>query len=255
MGDQCCFGKRDLISGLSERKRTGWLSNSEVLLNQICRQCTCPRGAREQVVGNNSLGNRAKQAAEYPIGLCRAICRGVTKEMEMQYVLKELRGEHAMPVVDTEPEDAEMDDALARIPGELTEAQDSWELREDLGQLIRHHRVPRRALFLPVDGTDAPVLMDRLTSKRTVHGSNLGEEQTFSFDDDWTDRQDGGRDLDRFWTGNTVFHLHPQELAQVSEHAAPRQSDEPRALRRRRARTRQLQRGLWTIVSGQVVKT
>lgn len=75
VGDQCCFGKRDPINHLPERKRTGWLSHSEILLNPVCRQCTCPHGSHQQIVGNNAWGNRASQAAEYPLGLCRHLQR------------------------------------------------------------------------------------------------------------------------------------------------------------------------------------
>lgn len=157
------------------------------------------------------------------------ICRGIRKEMELQYVLHEVRGDHAMPVYDTEP--------------------------EDVNQLIRHHRVPRRALFIPLDGADPPVPVERFTNRRSVHGTNLGEKQSLSFEDDGTDRLDGGRDLDRTWTGHTVFHLHPQELATLPEEAAPTQFESHKVLKRKRTRTRQLQRGLWTIETKQMTNT
>ena len=46
-GDQCRFGKRDSESKRPVRKRTGWLSNSESILNQLGKQCVCPPGAHD----------------------------------------------------------------------------------------------------------------------------------------------------------------------------------------------------------------
>ena len=245
IGDQCPFGKRDRDSLRPEQKRTGWLSNSEVLLNQICRRCSCPQGAHQPIVGSNSGGSRSKQASEYPQPLCRAICRGVQREMEMLYVIRELRGEHALPAEDEE-EDEPMPEAQQEpVPDEEMVDEDRWELKEVEFELVRHHLVPRRALFAPLDGTDPPVPLDRITGKRINHIRNVGEDKDYVFTDDWHDRAEAGRDLDRSWTGKTVFELLPQELV-LPEQQAPPAEDKPVTLRRRRARTRQLQRGMWT---------
>ena len=253
IGDQCPYGQRDPVSGLPEQKRTGWLGNSEVILNEVGRRCSCPHGSHQHIVGSNQFGQRSKQAASYPTALCRAICRGVLKEMQLIYVINELRGEHAMPVEDEE--DAEMEEVSRPDEGPNPGVdEDSWELDEVNLELTRHHRVPRRHLFVPLLGSETPVPLDRLTGQRTVHCKTVNEDRTWTFTDNWTDRVDGGRELDRFWVGRTVFALHPLELA-LPEESAPQEVEKKGALRRRRVRTRQLQRGLWSIDQNQMVKT
>ena len=85
ISDQCAYGKVDLESGRPIRKPTGWLSNDEVLLNHLGKRCTCPCGSHELVLGNNRFGRRSKQAAAYPIGLCKAICQGILDSMKVGY--------------------------------------------------------------------------------------------------------------------------------------------------------------------------
>ena len=244
-GDQCPFGKKDEDSGRPEQKRTGWLSNSEVVLNEIGRRCSCPRGTHQQIIGNNTGGLRSKQAAEYPKALCRAICRGVLKQMEMVYVGEALQNGHAFPVA--EEEDDFMDEAPEASPPPLP-VEDAWELRPESGQLVRKHVIPRRALFIPTEATNPPVLISRIKNRRITYVQNLGEQEQVSFEDAWiTEREEAARELDRPWTGSTVFDLEEEqdvEIAAVEE--APTTLTPPRTLQRKRARTRQLQRGLWS---------
>ena len=61
------------------QKRTGWMSNIGPILNAVGRRCSCPAGAREVVIG----GKKSGEAAAYPAGLCRAICRGVRDTMNL----------------------------------------------------------------------------------------------------------------------------------------------------------------------------
>ena len=47
--DQCRYGQRDSESGKLIRKPTGWLSNSEPILNHAGKRCQCPPGEHQQV--------------------------------------------------------------------------------------------------------------------------------------------------------------------------------------------------------------
>lgn len=251
IGDQCPFGKVDPESRKPEQKKTGWLSNSEVILNFVCKRCSCPAGAHQQVIGNNSMGRRSKQAAEYPLPLCRAICRGVLKEMELMYVLNEVRGAHAFPLMDDDEDMEEMQMEEVSFEDSMDIA-DSWSLDEVNLTLTRHHVIPRNALFIPLVSMDPPVTLDRLSSRRTVIATNVGEAQEFSFEDDWTGAE-AGRNLDRPWTGRTIFHLSPLELM-LPEEPAVAEKPVQKTLRRRRVRTRQLQRGAWSVCIESQVK-
>ena len=83
--DQCRYGQRDSESGKLIRKPTGWLSNSEPILNHVGKRCQCPPGEHQQVLGSNAKGLRSRQAACYPPALCRAICKGLLQTMELDY--------------------------------------------------------------------------------------------------------------------------------------------------------------------------
>jgi len=253
-GDQCPFGKKDKDSGRPEQKRTGWLSNSEVVLNEVGRRCSCPRGTHQQIIGHNTRGLRSKQAAEYPKALCRAICRGVLKQMELVYVSEALQNGHAFPV--GEEEDEDMTEQQAEVAPPLPEG-DVWEVIKEPPQLIRHHVLPRRALFVPAEATEPPVPFARIKNRRVTYVKNLGEEREVSFEDEWmTEREEAARELDRPWTGRTAFDLEEESEEVVEElAAAPSTLIPQRTLQRKRARTKQLQRGLWSRNQEEEVKS
>ena len=79
VGDQCMYGLKTWgMNGkeqISARKRTGFMSNSRAMLNELTKKCD---GAHEH---QWLLGSRAKQSGKYPDGLCRAICVGLMKEI------------------------------------------------------------------------------------------------------------------------------------------------------------------------------
>ena len=60
------------------KKPTTMMTNSVEIHRELDRQCTPDSHRHVQV-----LGGRAKHAAIYPKGLCRAVCRGTVKQMEI----------------------------------------------------------------------------------------------------------------------------------------------------------------------------
>lgn len=71
IGDQCMHGRAMLA-----RKRTRFMTNSHAIAAELGRNCDRSRGHQHWVSG------RVARAARYPQGLCRAICRGLRKELE-----------------------------------------------------------------------------------------------------------------------------------------------------------------------------
>ncbi|CAK0792797.1 unnamed protein product [Prorocentrum cordatum] len=106
-GAQCGFGKKDIDSGKPIQKLTGYLTNSQCVLNKLAAPCKC-QTAHEMVGGNSSAGKRAAQAAAYPPRMATAICEGVKQQMEIDSAVALANGymESSFPVddgVDTEP--------------------------------------------------------------------------------------------------------------------------------------------------------
>ena len=76
--DHCMFGLKPwgaIKSQLMLAKRpTSFMTNSQVLGRELSRKCD--KSHEHQPL----LDGRAKDAARYPPGLCRAICRGISAE-------------------------------------------------------------------------------------------------------------------------------------------------------------------------------
>ena len=257
VGDQCAFGKKDEESGLPIQKGTGWLSNNEMVLNAVGRRCSCPHGAHQQVIGSNAFGLRSRQAAEYPEPLCRAICRSVLQTMKLDYASS--RG-FAFPVED---EDEEMEDLQAgREEGpEDTFPEgvgDDWVLREEEGKLIRRHNIPRQAGFVPLRTTEPPVEISRLEPERKTFLYFPGG-RTQTIEDVWTEDRGLIDPNQPPWTGETTFTLKKEVPLAPAEAKAGRQQTKRKdgdqnVLKRKRARTKQLQRGLWTAEDDEEMK-
>ena len=266
IGDQCAYGARDRETGRPIRKTTGYITNSEAVANAVGRRCTCPHGAHQPVISQNSFGQRSKQAAQYPEGLCRAICDGVMHEMKICYIVQQASGRHfAFPVDDDDDEviDVDQQQQWLQIARSLA-AEDSWEIQEH--QLIRHHSTPRQALFIPLSDSEPPVQIPRILPERTTEFIFLDGTRD-ALEDNWV--KDGAKEMDDYWTGRTIFQLASQvapepssglqdfqpepmqSMIEVSEELGDGhgrgQGRNAGVLRRRRARTRQLQRGLWTL--------
>ena len=273
-GDQCRYGKVDLESSRPIKKPTGWLSNNQFVLNQLGRKCTCRWGSHQQVLGSNQFGSRALQAAAYPEGLSRAICSGILMSMKFEYSLamSYKAGSHsfvsfelAFPArdeVDVDMEEADREEVTRE------DAQhDKWTVIQP-DRLIREHFVPRLRLFMPAALTEPPIPIHRiLPGRRTVakylnHNSEVVDNEIY--DDEWA--TGGVRSMYRTWVGHTEFRFQPEELQERFQPVAMNQPSQPELvdfspltpapatpapgtpgiLQRRRARTRQLQRGFWT---------
>jgi hypothetical protein len=79
VADQCQYGLRTWgrnrrVKDVAARKRTKFMTNSEEIAAELRRRC---RGEHEH---GHLTGKRAQEAAIYPEGLCKAICRGLLKE-------------------------------------------------------------------------------------------------------------------------------------------------------------------------------
>ncbi|CAK0815738.1 unnamed protein product [Prorocentrum cordatum] len=101
-GDQCAYGACDKDAGKPINKPTGWLTNSAAVADHLSKRCACPPGAHRQLLGKNSGGYRAQQAAAYPVGLAKAFCRGVLQQMQIDY-RSSLVMDAAFPVEDAFP--------------------------------------------------------------------------------------------------------------------------------------------------------
>lgn len=83
-GDQCQYGQAD-AAGDPIRKATGWMSNSEEVLRALSDKCpgrrnfsgTCSDGRKHAVAS----GRAAREAAVYPLKLCKAILIGFRNQM------------------------------------------------------------------------------------------------------------------------------------------------------------------------------
>ena len=153
----------------------------------------------------------------------------------------------------------------------LGAGEDTWELQPD--KVIRHHRAPRQQLFSPSISAGLPCHFHELLPQRVTH-RNFVEGGADIIQDEWTDLP---TPLDRsspFWTGSTEIARRSPQPADDDEAGddddllgqgddglrtpagdglvtpatpgdglrTPGGGDE-RVLKRKRARTRQLQRG------------
>ena len=236
-GDQCRYGLRDSTSGKPIRKRTGWLTNCEPLLNQLGKQCRCPPGAHEVLLENNASGPRAAQAAAYPKELCRNICQGVVESMCLDYAIAMSyggsaagEGVYAMDDDDMLEDGEDINDSAGEEDFEEP-LEDEWRFGGE-GQLIRVHRVPRRKLFVPLSSTAPPcnfadILGTRRTRMRLQDGTRRNLEDDWHTET-WSRRT---RAMDMLWTGETEFLLRNsggawEEEAPTAE-AGPHEREAP----------------------------
>ena len=104
--DQCMFGQEvtfGMFRGQPIKKPTGFLSNAPMLLARLemrCKgiggQCSRRRGGAHRTCS----GSVAREAARYPLRLCRAIVQGMLDEMRSRGILK--RGEVGLHAMDDE---------------------------------------------------------------------------------------------------------------------------------------------------------
>ena len=129
------------------------------------------------------------------------------------------------------------------------EVGDIWILNEEEKKLVRKHNVPRQAGFVPLKTTEPPVDVSNLTPERRTNLVFLdGQSQTI--EDLWTEDRGVSDPNQPPWTGETIFTLKEDSSLPPTEAKPGRQrkkaGGDEKVLKRKRARTRQLQRGLWT---------
>ena len=84
VGDQCQYGQES-ADGHPVKKPTGWMSNSECVLENLGQRCgnrdgTCsrPAGGKHKMCSSKV----ARDAARYPFEICRAILTGIHEQSE-----------------------------------------------------------------------------------------------------------------------------------------------------------------------------
>ena len=179
LGDQCAYGLVDQESKGPIMKSTGWLSNSECVLNKLGKKCRCAPNSHQQVIGRNQGGLRSRQAAAYPLGICQAICQGILQSMKLEYVAMHQQKHFAFPVEDENEivETPPFTEENILLHNTANEAEpDVWQVDQGRHQLIRYHGIPRQQLFVPNADTDCPIPLDWLTSWRLTKVKYLDGE-------------------------------------------------------------------------------
>ena len=222
-GDRCRYGAKAGVRG-----RTKWVTNSQVLLNSLCRQCACPFGTHR---GNTSRAASSQpDVPEWTKGLCQAVCRGIQESMVMDYAYAAAMSFHEGRRPDAKAYPAEGQDT----DEEMTEdhdvdfeepAEDDWQVTDD-DRLIRIHNAPRRRLFVPLSSTAPPCDFARIGSRRVTR-MLLQDGTRREHQDDWEVASWNHRtiEMDFLWTGQTEFELSP---GGATEEALPQHPPQPR---------------------------
>ena len=109
--------------------------------------------------------------------------------------------------------------------GERPMVQDSW--RIDGEYLVRDHRVPRRALFVPGCTVDCPVPADRISEQRvTTLKAVARRAPPRLLEDEWRSSSTACKDMEYLWTGTTRFKLVPDRAPDLSSSASTVATDE-----------------------------
>ena len=80
------------MKGWPVKKPTGWLSNSQEILKELQQRCTGRNGLCSAKPGQNHApcsGQMAKGAATYPRELCKAILRGMRRQLKALNMIQE----------------------------------------------------------------------------------------------------------------------------------------------------------------------
>ena len=236
------------------------------MLNIFGKRCQRKWGSHQQLIGHNRFGLRSKLAASYRKELCRAICRGILQSVQIDYVANV-----ATPAVfaagDEEVDDFEepqqMEDHPMGVSEHPGETEDFWSVEG----LLRVHVIP----FTPTASMEMPIPFEQLLDGRRTH---------MVFEDESKQVKDGGWmrnhldnrwQADQYWTGRTEFRFKgegPRDLQPLLEESGVGEGEAletppvrkqkvknyDKTLKRRRVRTRQLQRRFWTVVEDPVSK-
>ena len=215
-GDLCRFGQNGPDGRKPMRRRTGWLTNGEALLNALCLQCICPFGA-------HAVPTAKGADVEYPRPLCRAVCQGIVENMGLDYAAGMAGHGGLQPEARAYPVGEEEVDSADEDYEEPIE--DDWRFGAE-GQLIRVHRAPRRKLFLPLSSTAPPYPLSDLTGMRKTR-MLLQDGTRREMEDDWNQASwnDRANTMDQPWIGETEFAV--RRRAAPTAEAEPQQQEEP----------------------------
>lgn len=129
----------------------------------------------------------------------------------METLLKEFTGKHFTDATGEVPSEIQKQHDLTPTevmvqPSNRPRA-DTWRVEKSC--LIRIHNTPRLALFVPGRLGGCPVPETRLTGKRTTIVRPLvAHSEEITIEDDFL--QDGSRNLQERWTGETRFEMSPE---------------------------------------------
>lgn len=163
--DLCRFGLKT-SKGHPALKPTLLLTNIEPLASVLQRRCQGHHTTHQPL-----LSGEAGLAAKYTPAFVDAILRGLR-----QHVQRWIK---------------------ANSPN-----QDYWEQKAQT--LTRHHRVPRRALFVPMGANLDSHRLNTLSSQRTTY-LHYKPDHVEVLNDDWREAPRPRRAMDRLWTGSTTF--------------------------------------------------
>ena len=166
--DLCRFGLKT-SKGMPALKPTLLLTNIETLATVLNRRCDGYHAKHQQL-----LAGEAALAAKYTPAFVEAILRGLRQHVQTWVKSNQ-------------------------------QLEDYWEMEDN--KVVRHHRVPRRALFTPSGVAGCPSPPKRLSSKR-ISNINFVNGKHQILEDDWRSAEAPRFAFSQLWTGTTTFHLH-----------------------------------------------
>ena len=165
--DLCRFGLRT-SKGDPALKPTLLLTNVEALATTLNRRCNGFHSHHGPL-----LAGEAGKAAKYTPAFVEAILRGLRQHVQ-QWI-------------------------KSRQP-----TMDYWEVQQNDKVLVRHHRTPRRALFVPTGLGGCPIPPGQLSSQRTTRMIfDVKSKQEIT--DNWRASPQPREAQPRSWTGSTSF--------------------------------------------------
>ena len=228
-GDLCRYGRRDLKTLKPIRGRTGWLSNSEAVLNHLGKQCQCPFGAHLVVKKRDQEEESDRRLQPHRRRIAQAICQGLAETMELDYGAAMAFGSttqdaSAFPAGAEEEMETDGEDTGDEDYEEPWE--DDWRFDEVENKLIRVHRVLRRKLFIPLASTAPPCNFGDILGRRRTR-MVFADGTRREHEDDWHEAswRPGGVVMDQAWTGETEFWLQPRPRAE--QERPPQQPQSP----------------------------
>ena len=136
VGDQCQYGsevRRGPHTGSPVRKPSGFMSNGPLILQQLGRRCTGKMGRCSRRKGGQHVtasGYVARDAAVYPDGLCRAIVKGISMELEDRGIIR--AGEVGMHAVTDEAKSSDVKNASTGYTGKYKDDISGQLLKDSL---------------------------------------------------------------------------------------------------------------------------